>query len=211
VRRNSPSNIRRVNRLNLLAGLSLSALVLSTTAARAQTLAPARLHLGDGVHAKTETTRTPRYVFKTPDGKRESAPIVTEYYPKQIVHPFANVDRHLDPKMARAVTIAQERAHAHSRSLCWRYVKDALLASGVIDSRPKSEYAREAADELVTNYGFKKLAVNDPFSAPVGSVLVYGPQRAVGHVELRTKDGFVSDFKSPTPSKRPLIGVYAKL
>ena len=76
---------------------------------------------------------------------------------------------------------------------------------------PKSEYARDAATDLVSNYGFKRLAVADPFSAPVGSVLVYGPSRSAGHVELRTKNGFVSDFRSPTPSKRPLIGVYAKL
>jgi hypothetical protein len=208
---NPPPNIRRVQRLLLLAGVSVSAFALSITAARAQTLAPARLHLAGGVQSKTETNRAARYVFKTPEGKRESAPIITEYYPKQIFRPFAKVDRTLDPKMTRAATIAEDRAHAHSRSLCWHYVKDALLASGVIDSRPKTEYARDAAQELVTNYGFKKLAVSDPFSAPVGSVLVYGSRRAVGHVEIRTKNGFVSDFKSPTPSKRPLIGVYAKL
>jgi hypothetical protein len=211
VNRKSPPNIRRVRRLFLLAGVSASAFALSITVARAQTLAPARLHLGDGVDTKNETTRTPRYVFKTAEGKRESAPIITEYYPKQIVQPFAKTDRSLDPKMARAATIAEDRAHAHSRSLCWHYVKDALLASGVIESRPKSEYAREAADDLVSNYGFKKLAVRDPFAAPVGSVLVYGPNRGAGHVELRTKNGFVSDFRSPTPSRRPLIGVYAKL
>jgi hypothetical protein len=82
---------------------------------------------------------------------------------------------------------------------------------GVIDSRPKSEYARDAAQDLVSNYGFKKLSVRDPFAAPIGSVLVYGTSRSVGHVEIRTKDGFVSDFRSPTPSHRPLIGVYAKL
>lgn len=151
------------------------------------------------------------YTFKTPDGKKESAPVITNYYPKQIVHPFAKIDRHLDPKLTQAATIAQERAHAHSRSLCWHYVKEALLASGVIDSRPKSEYAKDAAQDLVSNYGFKKLAVNDPFAAPVGSVLVYGAHRSAGHVEIRTKDGFVSDFRSPTPSRRPLIGVYAKL
>jgi hypothetical protein len=40
--------------------------------------------------------------------------------------------------------------------------------------------------------------------------LVYGGGRAAGHVEIRTKTGFVSDFRSPTPSKRRLIGVYAK-
>lgn len=152
-----------------------------------------------------------RYNFKTPDGRQESVPIITHYYPNQIVHPLGTTDRHLDPKLSRAATIAQERAHAHSRSMCWHAVKEALLASGVIDSRPKSEYARDAAQDLVSNYGFKKLSVRDPFAAPIGSVLVYGTSRSVGHVEIRTKDGFVSDFRSPTPSHRPLIGVYAKL
>ena len=151
------------------------------------------------------------YNFKTPDGRQESVPIITHYYPNQIVHPLATTDRHLDPKLTRAATIAQERAHAHSRSMCWHAVKEALLASGVIDSRPKSELARDAAQDLVSNYGFKKLPVRDPFAAPIGSVLVYGTSRSAGHVEIRTKDGFVSDFRSPTPSHRPLIGVYAKL
>ena len=153
----------------------------------------------------------PHYNFKTPDGRQESVPIITHYYPNQIVHPLGTTDRHLDPKLSRAATIAQERAHAHSRSMCWHAVKEALLASGVIDSRPKSEYARDAAQDLVSNYGFKKLSVRDPFAAPIGSVLVYGTNRSAGHVEIRTKDGFVSDFRSPTPSHRPLIGVYAKL
>ena len=153
----------------------------------------------------------PHYNFKDLDGRQESVPIITHYYPNQIVHPLGTTDRHLDPKLSRAATIAQERAHAHSRSMCWHAVKEALLASGVIDSRPKSEYARDAAQDLVSNYGFKKLSVHDPFAAPIGSVLVYGTSRSVGHVEIRTKDGFVSDFRSPTPSHRPLIGVYAKL
>jgi hypothetical protein len=151
------------------------------------------------------------FSFKAPGGKKESVPVITQYYPKQIVYPYGKVDRHLDTRMMQAATIAQERAHAHSRSRCWHYVKDALLASGVIDSRPKSELARDAAADLVGNYGFKRLNVSDPFSAPVGSVLVYGTSRSVGHVELRTRDGFVSDFNSKTPSRRPLLGVYAKL
>jgi hypothetical protein len=160
----------------------------------------------------SETTRpVGRYSFKTPQGKKESVPVITQYYPKQIVYPLAKIDRHIDRKLMQAATIAQERAHAHSRSRCWRYVKDALLASGVIDSRPKTALARDAAQELVSNYGFKRLSVNDPFSAPVGSVLVYGTRRTVGHVEIRTRDGFVSDFRSKTPSPRPLLGVYAKL
>jgi hypothetical protein len=161
--------------------------------------------------AKPYTSETTRYSFKTPQGKKESVPVITQYYPKQIVYPLAKIDRNIDRKLMQAATIAQERAHAHSRSRCWHYVKDALLASGVIDSRPKTAYARDAAQELVSNYGFKRLSVNDPFSAPVGSVLVYGTSRTVGHVEIRTRDGFVSDFRSKTPSPRPLLGVYAKL
>ncbi len=157
-------------------------------------------------------TRTvAHYSYKTPEGKKESIPVITHYYPKQIVYPFAKIDRHIDGKLMQAATIAQERAHAHSRSMCWHYVKEALLASGVIDSRPKSELAKDAAQDLVSNYGFKRLSVSDPFAAPVGSVLVYGANRAAGHVEIRTRDGFVSDFYSKTPSPRPLLGVYAKL
>ena len=152
-----------------------------------------------------------RFNFKTLGGKKESVPVITQYYPNQIVYPYGKIDRHIDGRLTQAATIAQERAHAHSRSRCWHYVKDALLASGVIDSRPKTELARDAASELVSNYGFKRLPVSDPFSAPVGSVLVYGTARSVGHVELRTRDGFVSDFRSKTPSRRPLLGVYAKL
>jgi hypothetical protein len=155
--------------------------------------------------------RGSRFSFKSPDGKRESVPVVSEYYPKRIVYPYAKIDKRIDNRLVQAATLAQERAHAHSRSRCWHYVKDALLASGVIDSRPKTELARDAASELVHNYGFKRLSISDPFAAPVGSVLVYGTARSVGHVELRTKNGFVSDFRSPTPSKRPLMGVYAKL
>lgn len=152
-----------------------------------------------------------RFSFKTPQGKKESVPVITDYYPKRIVYPYAKIDRRIDSRLVQAATLAQERAHAHSRSRCWHYVKDALLASGVIGSRPKTELARDAASELVNNYGFKRLSITDPFSAPVGSVLVYGTARSVGHVELRTRDGFVSDFRSPTPSRRPLLGVYAKL
>ena len=151
------------------------------------------------------------FSFRSSQGKKESVPVITDYYPKRIVYPLAKVDRRIDNRLVQAATVAQERAHAHSRSRCWHYVKDALLASGAIDSRPKTSLARDAASELVNNYGFKRLSITDPFAAPLGSVLVYGTARSVGHVEIRTKDGFVSDFRSQIPSRRPLMGVYAKL
>jgi hypothetical protein len=172
--------------------------------------------LGGAFAASASAARTeslnfkPRFVFKDRNGKTESAPVVDEYQKKKLVFPTAKVDPRLDPRLMRAATIAQERSHAHSKSRCWRYVKEALLASGVIDSRPKTALAKQAANELVQDYGFKKLPIRDPFAAPVGAILVYNARRAAGHVEIRTKNGFVSDFRSKTPSKRPLMGVYVK-
>ena len=161
--------------------------------------------------AKTENLNfKSQFVFKDRSGKTVSAPIVDEYQKKKLVYPAARIDPQVNPKLMRAATIADERAHAHSKSRCWHYVKEALVASGVIDGRPKTALAKQAGDELVRDYGFKKLEIRDPFAAPLGSVLVYNARGAAGHIEIRTKNGFVSDFRSKTPSRRPLIGVYAK-
>jgi hypothetical protein len=146
-----------------------------------------------------------RFVYVDAKGKVQSTEIISHYTGKMKNLP------HLDPKLARAATIAEERAHAHSKLRCWRYVKEALLASGVVSSYPQSALARQAGDELVNRYGFTRLPVRDPYQAPIGSVLVYGSGRAAGHVEIRTSRGFVSDFRASTPSRRPLIGVYAKI
>src|SRR6266508_4814999 len=151
----------------------------------------------------------PKFGFTDAVGKKQSIEIVDKYYPKKIVHPFGN-DSKIDPKLRRAATIAEERAHAHSLSKCWRFVKEALVAAGVVKSRPQTTLAKQAGQELVSNYGFKKLAVSDPYQAPVGSVLVYDAKRAAGHVEIRTEEGFASDFRSKTPSRRPLLGIFAK-
>lgn len=151
-----------------------------------------------------------KFAYKDASGKKQSVEIVDKYQPKKIVRPLAKIDSKIDPKLCRAATIAQERARAHSLSKCWRYVKEALVAAGVVKSRPQTLLAKQAGKELVNNYGFKKLPVSDPYQAPVGAVLVYGAKRAAGHVEIRTQDGFVSDFRSKTPSRRPLLGIFAK-
>jgi hypothetical protein len=152
----------------------------------------------------------PKFGYTDASGKKQSAEIVDKYYPKKIVRPFAKIDPKIDPKLRRAATIAEERARAHSLSKCWRFVKEALVAAGVVRSRPTTVLAKQAGNELVKNHGFKKLPVSDPYEAPVGAVLVYGAKKAAGHVEIRTQDGFVSDFRSKTPSRRPLLGVFAK-
>jgi len=151
------------------------------------------------------------FTYKDKSGKTVSVPVIDEYQKDRIVRPVAKVDPHLDPRLSRAASIADERAHAHSKSRCWHYVKEALLASGAVNSYPKTALAKQAGDELVRDYGFKKLPIRDPYAAPIGSVLVYykGPRKP-GHVEIRTKTGFVSDFRSKEACKSALVGVYAK-
>ncbi|MGE5213589.1 MAG: hypothetical protein ACM3NN_07850 [Nitrospirota bacterium] len=153
---------------------------------------------------------TATFNYTDSSGKKQSVEVIDKYYPKKIVQPIAKEDASIDPKLRRAATIAEERARAHSLKKCWAFVKEALVAAGVVKSRPQTLLAKQAGQELVNNYGFKKLPVSNPYEAPVGSVLVYGAKRAAGHVEIRTETGFVSDFRSKIPSRRPLLGVFAK-
>lgn len=129
-------------------------------------------------------------------------------------HPFALFGQHTtrityDSRMIRASKIAVSRAYSKPTLRCWHFVKDALLDAGVVAKRPESSWAKEAGEELCSKFGFRKLPVTDPKDAPEGAVIVYGGADA-GHVEMRTDSGYVSDFISPTPYPRPLIGVYVK-
>lgn len=163
-----------------------------------------------GAEAAPEHSRS-EFIFKDQSGKTVAVPVIEQYRKDRIVRPLAKVDPKLDPRLSRAATIADERAHAHSKSRCWHYVKEALLASGAVNSYPKTALAKQAGDELVREFGFKKLPIHDPYAAPVGSVLVYYKGRnRPGHVEIRTKTGFVSDFRSKVPCRYALVGVYAK-
>ena len=150
------------------------------------------------------------FKFQDLDGNMTSVPLVDSSAKRKLKKNVAKIDPALSPKLAEAATIAQERANARSKSKCWRYVKQALLAAGAVDSYPKTALAKQAGAELVNDYGFKKLPVTDPYAAPIGAVLVYTAKGAPGHVEIRTETGFVSDFRTDKPSKRKLIGVYAK-
>ena len=149
-----------------------------------------------------------RFYYQSGSGHVSSARIVRRYF-VPTVHPSAKVDSRIDPRLRRAATIAQERANARTKARCWRYVKQALVAAGAVASYPKTVFAKQAGAELTRDYGFKKLPISNPYAAPVGAVLVY-TAKGPGHVEIRTKNGFVSDFRTPTPSRRKLIGIYAK-
>ncbi|MDQ6626279.1 MAG: hypothetical protein M3Y69_09130 [Verrucomicrobiota bacterium] len=213
-----------MRRFTLSALLYGGCCAVTLSAAQVQTFEPTyttarRATLADSSPARAASVSSPRtasaetdnrFIFRDPSGKVTAAPIVPGYLPGKVLYPLAKADPRLSPSLMRAASIAQERAYAHSKSRCWHYVKEALLAAGAVSSRPKSEYAKDAGDELVASFGFRRLPIRDPFAAPIGAVLVYGSRRAAGHVEIRTKTGFVSDFRSPKPSKRPLLGVYAK-
>jgi hypothetical protein len=184
-----------VRNLLLLSSVAAASLAASTCAVRAEGL----------VRSQKE------FYYRDASGSVSSAHVIHRYWSVPIVHPFAKVDPRMDKTLVRAATFAQERAYARSKAHCWQYVKQALVASGAISSYPKTSYAYEAGDELVRNYGFKKLPVRDPYDAPLGAVLVYGPgSNVAGHVELRTKDGFVSDYHSKNRCKYRLIAAYAK-
>jgi hypothetical protein len=184
--------VRRFVGLVFLCGLGFT---LSTIAVRSEGL----------------TSSTSKFYYQTPSGSTGSARIIRHYWSGPIVHPDARVDSRLDPRLRRAATIAEERANAHSRARCWRYVKEALVASGVINSYPKTNYASQAGEELVRNFGFKRLPVRDQFAAPIGAVLVFAKgSNGAGHVVIRTKSGFASDYWTKNRCKYPLIAVYGK-
>lgn len=167
------------------------------------------LSLGVSVHAEGLQQSTQRFVYRDAEGRVTSIKIIHHYWAQPIVHPFAKIDPRLDPKLTRAATLAQERANAHSGGECWHYVKHALFSAGIISSYPKTAYAAEAGDELTHSYGFRRLPIHDPYAAPVGAVLVYR-NGIRGHVEIRTKDGFVSDYHSKYRCFYPLVAVYGK-
>lgn len=161
------------------------------------------------VRAEGLQQSTKKFVYRDSSGRVTSVKIVRRYWKKPISHPFAKLDPRLDPKLARAATLAEERSNAHSKAACWHYVKHALFSAGVINSYPKTAYAAQAGDELMRSYGFKRLPIRDPYAAPIGAVLVYGNKNR-GHVEIRTKTGFVSDYHSKYRCDYPLIAVYGK-
>lgn len=124
-----------------------------------------------------------------------------------VTHPAARIDPRIDPKLRHAAAIAEERSTTRTKSRCWQYVKEALLAAGAVNSYPQTAYAYQAGEELSRNYGFSRLSVRDPYAAPLGAVLVYGGR---GHVEIRTRDGFASDYHSKNRCFYPLIAAYGK-
>src|SRR5438552_16553483 len=43
-----------------------------------------------------------RFSFKTPGGKKESIPVITQYSPNQSVYPYGKIDRHIHGRWIHA-------------------------------------------------------------------------------------------------------------
>ncbi|QLY24565.1 hypothetical protein [Bdellovibrio sp. KM01] len=93
-----------------------------------------------------------------------------------------------------------------STGRCYAYVKDALLASGLVKSRPPGGHAKNGVKDLKAQ-GFINLMdppykgiIKSPDDAPKGSVIIYetSDKRQSGDIQIKTDwstDGsYVSDF-----------------
>jgi LysM repeat protein len=134
----------------------------------------------------------------------------------------------------KAADIAEKRASGHpSIKKCYAWVKDALLSGGATSRRLEGVPAKEAGAELksqgfVNVLGKPGYNIKSPYDAPKGAVLVYGAAPGAtdgaakwGHIEIRTNNGFASDYASKNARTGPaanglsgknrvLIGVYIK-
>ena len=141
----------------------------------------------------------------------------------------------LEPGAAsvRGAAAAEARvANRHSSGSCYRFVKEALQSAGVVGDYMPGVAAKGAGPALEAR-GFTNILtpgsnIHSSYDAPVGAVLVYGAAPGAtdknaryGHIEIRTANGFASDYFSPRARTgaaanglegrgRVLIGVYVK-
>lgn len=133
----------------------------------------------------------------------------------------------------RAGDYAQSHVLPRSAGKCYRYVKQALQATGAVNTYLEGVAAKGAGPQLekqgfVNVLGKPGANIRSPYDAPPGAVLVYGAAPGAtdknaqyGHIEIRTRDGFASDYFSTRARTgdasagldgrgRVLIGVYIK-
>lgn len=112
------------------------------------------------------------------------------------------------------------KGYSQSRGLCTKYVKIALWRSGFIacdgDFAPTVSLAKDLGPAL-ERVGFKNVLSNLPdarWAAP-GDIIVYqrlGDPEAAGHVDIRSYDGYISDFFEtylPVTAFK-VVGIYRK-
>lgn len=134
----------------------------------------------------------------------------------------------------KAADLAASRAAGRaSGGKCYAWVKTALQQSGAVKDYMPGVAAKDAGPALEQR-GFTNILnqpganIRSPYDAPKGAVLVYGAAPGAtdknakyGHIEIRTANGFASDYASANARTGPasnglegrgrvLIGVYVK-
>jgi hypothetical protein len=126
------------------------------------------------------------------------------------------------PKVQNMIRIARRTSHASSRRLCYKYVKQDLLGSGMIGSYPPGRFAKKAVGDLeaqgmvnLLDYPqYKSVIGQDPSKVPKGAVIVYstGEKSEAGHIEIKTGDGgrleYISDYHSSLNIQQSIKGQY---
>jgi LysM repeat protein len=199
-------------------------------------------HISVGQHLtisghKTSGQQAPHPVAPS-QTRRAQAPTQTE--PVAPAATTSSTKGVLQPGKAslQAADIAERAAGPTSKKQCYAWVKRALQQSGAVSRYLDGVPAKGAGTELVRE-GFVNVLgkpgynIRSPYDAPKGAVLVYGAAPGAtdgaakwGHIEIRTSNGFASDYKSANartgpasnglqsqPGKvngRVLIGVYIK-
>lgn len=140
-------------------------------------------------------------------------PVVKERRDPDSQHPVANVVAPPAGGMAAAIAYAMKHAHKTSQHLCLKYVKRALFATKMIPTYPGVVAAKDFGPSLAAA-GFQNLLETKPGinlgTAPVGAVIIYRPvemqvhegKTIYGHIEIKTEDGYVSDYFTTSPTYR---------
>jgi len=140
-------------------------------------------------------------------------PTVSEKRDEQGRHPVAKVAAPATGTISAAIAYALKHKEAHSIHLCLKYVKRALFANRMIRSYPGIVAAKDFGPFLGKE-GFDNLLETRPgtnlSNAPIGAIIVYRPvemqeyrgKTIYGHIEIKTEEGYVSDYLNPLPTYR---------
>jgi hypothetical protein len=112
---------------------------------------------------------------------------------------------------ADAGSIAIDRCPG-TTGMCLRAVRIAVQKAKGMPLKGDVLYAKDFGPVLVEKYKAKPLPIRDPKKAPIGAIIVYDSaaksKNPAGHVEIKTKIGYVSDHISKQPYPGPVKGIY---
>jgi len=190
----------------------------SGSSAQASSAAPAAPRSTQGTRAATDAI-APRaadtaiqHSAAEPVPAPPAHPVVKEQRHEQNQHPVASVVAPASlNKMEGAIDYALKHAHKKSISRCLKFVKHSLFANKLINPYDACDLAKDYGPYLIKN-GFENILETRPgtniANAPIGAIIVYHPvdklvyqgKPIAGHIEIKTKVGYVSDYICPGPT-----------